>query len=88
MLKTEKLKELRNKIKNMVLLDDALFQLVAENKKAMQEIIRIIMNDKNIIIDEVIPQRSLANLIGRAVRLDVLCISKSGVDINTHFPEL
>ena len=56
-------------------IDDLLFSLIYENKEACQELIRTLLSDDSLVVDEVTAQKTITNLIGRSVRLDVLCRS-------------
>lgn len=71
----EKLSELRP-------IDDIMFQQLAESEEVCQEILRVILEDKNLIVQKVTSQASLANIIGRSVRLDALCTLGDGTICN------
>lgn len=63
-------------------IDDIMFQLLAESEKVCQEILRVILEDNNLTVQKVIPQASIANIIGRSVRLDALCTLGNGTICN------
>ena len=63
----------RKIIRNLRPIDDALFAVLAEDKAVIQEMLRVFLSDDKLVVTEVIPQRSIANLLGRAIRLDALC---------------
>ena len=71
----EKLSELRP-------IDDIMFQQLAESEEVCQEILRVILEDNKLIVQKVTSQASLANIIGRAVRLDALCTLGDGTICN------
>lgn len=54
-------------------MDDILFHKLSENRNFCEELLRCILNKPDLIIIENIPQRSLKNIHGRSVILDLLC---------------
>lgn len=56
------------------LVDDTFFELVMQDKEVCEEVLRVILEDEKLKVLEVIPQKSIKNLQGRAVRLDAHCI--------------
>ena len=54
-------------------IDDIFFQKLAENKGFCEELLQVIMNDKGLKRIKSEPQKSLRNVAGRSVTLDVLC---------------
>ncbi len=81
---TEKQENKLQKIRQLRPIDDSFFQRLAEDKEVCQEILRVILNDKELIVTEVIPQNSVKNLYGRSVILDVLCIRGDGKKCNVE----
>lgn len=65
-------------------IDDIFFEVLATDKLVCQEIIRTILQDDKIIVEEVIVQDSLKNIYGRSVRLDALCILGNGTRCNVE----
>ena len=63
-------------------IDDVFFEALAQNKEVCQEILRVIMEDKELIVESVITQCSENNLYGRSVRLDALCTLRNGTKCN------
>ncbi len=74
--------ETRKQIQEMRLIDDAFFEVFANNKKAVEEILRVILSDDGLTVVDVITQRSERNLFGRSIRLDALCYLGSGTLCN------
>lgn len=70
-------------VRRLVPIDDAMFQKVCEDKETCQEIISAIL-DEPIKVISVIPQNSIGNLQGRAVRLDALCELSDGTYVNVE----
>lgn len=59
-------------------IDDTFFEKIAEDPEVCEELLQVILEDSNLKVIEVIPQKSLKNLQGRSVRLDALCIKGNG----------
>ena len=70
------------KVKQLRPIDDALFEKLMESKEVCQEVLRVIINDEQLTVISVTPQRSIKNLIGRSVRLDALCQLSDGTHCN------
>lgn len=66
---TEKLQETA---KNLRVIDDALFRLVAGDKEVCQEILRVLLDDEDLIVLQAETQVNISSL-NREVTLDVLC---------------
>jgi predicted transposase/invertase (TIGR01784 family) len=64
--------------------DDAFFEVLADDVAFCQEILRIILEDENLIVHSVTPQKDVKNLVGRSVRLDVLCTLSDGTKCNVE----
>lgn len=71
-------KEKIERIKGFRLIDDVFFEVFAEDIPACQEILRTILEDAELVVNDVIVQSSERNLYGRSVRLDVLCTLGDG----------
>ena len=70
-------------VRQLVPIDDALFQKLCECKKLCQELISTILGQSVKVID-VVPQDSIENLQGMSVRLDCLCRLTNGVYVNVE----
>ena len=67
------------RIRRLRLLDDIFMREVLRgNKEAVQLIIRIILRRGDIVVRDVKIQDELSNLVGHAVRVDVLAVDASG----------
>lgn len=64
--------------------DDTFFEVVAKDKAAVEDILRIILHDAGLLVAQLFPQGSIKNLYGRSVRLDALCITGDGRVINVE----
>ncbi len=58
--------------------------MVAKDKEAVEDILRIILHDPELVVTKLIPQNSVKNLYGRSVRLDALCVTTGGRLINVE----
>ena len=76
------LEEKLEKVKDLRPIDDVFFEVLAQNKNVCQEILRTILEDDALIVEDVVTQSSERNLYGRYVRLDALCILKNGTRCN------
>jgi predicted transposase/invertase (TIGR01784 family) len=75
--------EIVNVVSKLVPIDDSMFQKICEDIATCQEIISTILGEQVKVI-RVIPQDSIGNLKGRAVRLDCLCQLENGVYVNVE----
>lgn len=64
--------------------DDVFFEVLAKDIPFDQEMLRLILGDKNLIVKDVIVQSDERNLYGRSVRLDALCILGNGAKCNVE----
>lgn len=55
---------------------------MAQNPKVCQEILRVILEDDKLVVNDVITQNSERNIYGRSVRLDALCTLGTGEKCN------
>ena len=76
------LEQKREKVKDLRPIDDVFFEVLASKPAVCQEILRTILEDPGLIVEEVIPQSSLRNIYGRSVRLDALCYLGDGTKVN------
>ncbi len=72
------------KIQSFRPIDDTFFEVLAQSKDVCQEILRVILQDDNLIVERVIPQAHIRNLYGRSVCLDALCVLGNGEKINVE----
>lgn len=70
------------KVRGFRPIDDAFFEVLAQNIEVCQEMLRVFLEDDELVVDSVITQSSKKNLYGRSVRLDALCTLGSGVKCN------
>lgn len=75
--------EIIHVVSKLVPIDDSMFQKICEDFATCQEIISTILGEQVKVI-RVIPQDSIGNLKGRAVRLDCLCQLESGIYVNVE----
>ena len=59
-------------------IDDDFFKKMAEDKEFCEEILRVILQDESLTVEDVISQNSIKNLQGRSVVLDALCKMADG----------
>lgn len=72
----------REKVRDFRPIDDAFFEVLGQSIPVCQEMLRVIMEDKSLIVTDVVTQSSERNLYGRSVRLDALCTLGNGVKVN------
>ena len=65
------------------IIDDSLFQKMAEDMGFCEEMISTILGQK-VIINNFVPQNSIKNLQGRSVVLDALCTLENGKECNVE----
>ena len=70
-------------VRTLVPIDDAMFQKMCEDPETCQEVISTIL-DEDVKVISVVPQDSIGNLQGRAVRLDALCELGDGTYVNVE----
>lgn len=63
-------------------IDDIFFAKLAESRLFCQELLRVILGMPDLEVVEVTPQKSLRNIKGRSVALDVLCKDVKGIYFN------
>ena len=74
-------KTVREIVEKLNIIDDTLFQKMAEDIGVCEEVISTILEQK-VIVKKVTPQNSIKNLQGRSVILDALCVLENGKDCN------
>lgn len=77
------LEKVREKVSQLNIIDDTLFQKMAEDKDFCEEMISTIVGQE-IKIVRVIPQDSIKNLQGRSVIVDALCERADGTLYNVE----
>ena len=65
-------------------IDDVFFELLAEDIAFCQEILRVILEDGELTVMDVVVQSALRNVYGRSVRLDALCTLGNGTKCNVE----
>jgi len=70
------------KVRDFRPIDDVFFEVLARNLKVCQEILRVILEDTLLVVNDVVVQSDERNLYGRSVRLDALCTLGNGVKCN------
>ena len=63
-------------------IDDLMFCKMAEHKEFCEEILRVILEDEGLTVEEAIPQWQGKNLSGQSVVLDAKCVTGDGRHIN------
>ena len=72
------------RIKRFRPVDDVFFEVLAKDIPFDQEMLRLILDDEELIVEDVIVQSDERNLYGRSVRLDALCILGNGARCNVE----
>ena len=70
-------------VEELNIIDDTLFQKMAEDIGFCEELISTVLQQK-VIVEKVIPQNSVKNLQGRSVILDAYCILEDGRKCNVE----
>ena len=76
------LEQKKQKVRDFRPIDDVFFEVLADDILFCQEILRTILEDNKLIVNDVIVQSSERNLYGRSVRLDALCTLGNGEKCN------
>ena len=74
--------EKKKRVAKLRPIDDVFFEALAQNPKVCQEILRVILEDDKLVVNDVITQNSERNIYGRSVRLDALCTLGTGEKCN------
>ncbi len=69
--------EKKEKVRDFRPIDDAFFEVLANDIDFCQEMLQILLADNELTVEDVIVQSSERNIYGRSVRLDVLCSIKN-----------
>lgn len=70
------------RVKDFRPIDDVFFEVLAQNLKVCQEMLRVILEDEELVVERVITQADEKNLYGRSIRLDALCMLGDGTKCN------
>ena len=70
-------------VQQLNIIDDTLFQKMAEDPDFCEEVISTVLEQK-VIVKNVTPQNSVKNLQGRSVVLDALCELENGEECNVE----
>ena len=82
MAKKMTIQDKKDKVKDLRPIDDIFFEVLVENTAVCEEILRIIIEDPDLVVEDVITQSSERNIYGRSVRLDALCTLGDGTKCN------
>jgi len=63
-------------------IDDLMFSKMTESREFCEEILRVILDDDELIVTESIPQCKVENLQGRSIIMDAKCVTGDGRHIN------
>lgn len=74
--------EKKERVQGFRPIDDVFFEVLAKNKGVCEEMLRTILEDDALIVEDVIVQSDERNIYGRSVRLDALCVLSDGVRCN------
>ncbi len=77
-------REIREIINEMTAMDDTFFHKLAESRAFCEELIQTVLSKKSIRLIEATPQKSLRNVKGRSVVLDVYCIDTEKVNYDVE----
>lgn len=65
-------------------IDDVMAEKIFEDIEVCQEMLETILQEEGLEVVEIIPQKSIRNLQGRSVRLDLLCKKSNGTFCNVE----
>ena len=65
------------------IIDDTLFQKMAEDKGFCEELLSTVL-EQPVIVESIVPQSTIKNLQGRSVVLDALCVLQNGKRCNVE----
>ncbi|MCR5813889.1 MAG: hypothetical protein K6G15_05310 [Desulfovibrio sp.] len=77
-------KKIREEVKLLNPIDDALFTKMAESKSFCQEILRVFLEEPDLQVISNVPQKTYKNLQGRSIRVDLVCDLESGQVVNVE----
>lgn len=76
------LEQKKRKVQDFRPIDDVFFEVLANDVPFCEELLRTILEDKRLVVNDVIVQSSERNMYGRSVRLDALCTLGNGEKCN------
>lgn len=76
-------KEVLETVRGLRLIDDVFFRLIGERKDVVEEILRTLLDEKDLVVIECSTQKVISNLF-RGVTLDALCELKDGRYVNVE----
>lgn len=79
----QELQRVQEIVQQLNIIDDTLFQKMAEDPEFCEEMISSILQQK-VLVKKVTPQNSVKNLQGRSVVLDALCELENGEECNVE----
>lgn len=82
MAREKTLEEKIEYVKELRPIDDAFFELLSQDPAVVEEMLRTILEDPGLVVNGVESQETIANVYGRAVRLDCLCTLSNGTSCN------
>lgn len=78
------IEEKQEKVRDFRPIDDAFFEVLADDINFCQEMLRILLDIEELVVEDVIVQSSERNIYGRSVRLDALCTLNKGKKCNVE----
>lgn len=76
------LEQKKRKVQDFRPIDDVFFEVLANDVPFCEELLRTILEDQKLVVNDVIVQSSERNMYGRSVRLDALCTLGNGEKCN------
>ena len=80
----EQIKKLRKITRKQIPLSNDVFMIFAMNKKFCQEFLRVILQDKKLVVIKNNIQKHLPNVFSKSVVIDMLCILGNGSIVNVE----
>ena len=80
----EQIKKLRQITRKQIPLSNDVFMIFAMNKKFCQEFLRVILQDKKLVVIKNNIQKHLPNVFSKSVIIDMLCILGNGNIVNVE----
>lgn len=62
--------DFREAVKDLTLMDDVLMRTVMKDKRCAEYVLRIILDDSDLVLDEGYPEADMKNLWGRSLIMD------------------
>ena len=83
-IEAEQIKKLRQITRKQIPLSNDVFMIFAMNKKFCQEFLRVILQDKKLVVIKNNIQKHLPNVFSKSVIIDMLCILGNGSIVNVE----